>query len=114
MAKWNAKEKCSCQPNLGEVCSICHPPANIRIVKNNTETILNKILQEIKSLEQAEPSSYFTDAHIDGYNHALSDIKAIVKFEISTLGLDLECYCNDDRASGRFINGHFESCPQRK
>ncbi len=22
-----------------------------------------------------------------------------------------KCYCEDDRSSGRFINGHFESCP---
>lgn len=83
MAKWNAKEKCDCQPNLGEVCSICNPPANTRIVQDKTDTTLRKILQEIESLERSEPSSYFTDAHIDGYNHALSDLKAIVKFEIS-------------------------------
>lgn len=74
-------QKCSCQPTLGEVCSICKSSANTRIVLDNTTVVLNKILQEIESLERSEPSSYFTDAHIDGYNHALSDLKAIITFE---------------------------------
>ncbi len=74
-------QACSCQSTLGEVCSICKPNANTRIVLDKTVEVLNKILHEIESLEQAEPSSYFTDAHIDGYNHALSDIKSIVIFE---------------------------------
>lgn len=45
--------------------------------------ILEKILDELKSLQGKEPSQYFTDAHIDGYDHAISDAIAIIKFELT-------------------------------
>ena len=81
MENWNIK-KCNCQHNLGEVCSICKTDTNNMVLSQNTTLqVLDKILEQIKDLEQSESSSYFTDAHIDGYNHALSDLKAIVNFE---------------------------------
>lgn len=85
MAKWNAKEKCDCQEALGEVCSICFPSANntATITINETDEILKKLLKQVRGLERKERSGYFTDEHQDGYSHALSDIEAIIKFEIA-------------------------------
>lgn len=87
MAKWNVKEKCSCQPNLGEVCSICHPPANTRIVRNNTETILNKILQEEEKYRGVTSQEY-KDTVLN-YSNAMFDLFDKDKKYNSNLGMHL-------------------------
>lgn len=42
---------------------------------------LGQVINELKSLQGKEPSDYFTDAHIDGYDHAISDAVAILSFK---------------------------------
>jgi len=43
---------------------------------------LNKIIKELEDIQNKEPSSYFTDAHNDGYFHGISDAISIIKFEL--------------------------------
>lgn len=42
------------------------------------EVLIRQIICDIESKEKEEQSYYFTDAHRDGYDHCLNDMKKLV------------------------------------